>query len=441
MNGQIITVALILLGHTFLTPAVQAIEFDYYNDHGVMSYGKGYWGDKKIIAQFPEMNRADLRLVKNISGERELVEGYIPTDEISIKNEEYHWVTDGHVILWRGKIVSNPPGTPTVDIASFQAMGRFAVDKYSLYFDGQRTESNSGASRVDLATLKAIEGNSTTLVDSKNLYLSGRRQGSSSNVTVLEKRWWGINPRLMSVNRNLYSNDLLIRSGQNIYLNGVHLTANADSFEIIRWIPHSLLVFRDNKGMHRYPFGQLSGKAIPVDDDVSFEVGESRVRWRKQLTPDRQWSKWIDLPGIEPEQFHLITGNIAQYKDRLYVTKLSTFGEDQLEIIPLDTPDLVIDRSFNSGKQHAYFIRQLRSKSVQIIPVNGPLTKNDRFAYDDRNVYTWTDTEVRITPSPCPAKTRVREENVRELHNRDIIIPLTDESCRNAAAEVQTLKP
>ena len=239
----------------------------------------------------------------------------------------------------------------------------------------------------------------------------------------------------------MYSNDLLIRSGQNIYLNAVHLTANADSFEIIRWIPHSLLVFRDNKGLHRYPFGQLSGKAIPVDDDVSFEVGESRVRWRKQLTPDRQWSKWIDLPGIEPEQFHLITGNIAQYKDRLYVTKLSTFGEDQLEIIPLDTPDLVIDHSFNSGKQHAYFIRQLRSKSVQIIPVNGPLTKNDRFAYDDRNVYTWTDTEVRITPSPCPAKTRVREENVRELHNRDIIIPVTDESCRNAAAEVQTLKP
>lgn len=70
-------------------------------------------------------------------------------------------------------------------------MGRFAVDKYSLYFDGQRTESNSGASCVDLATLKAIEGNSTTLVDSKNLYLSGRRQGSSSNVTVLEKKMVG----------------------------------------------------------------------------------------------------------------------------------------------------------------------------------------------------------------------------------------------------------
>ena len=48
---------------------------------------KGYGEDEKIIAQFPKMNRADLRLVTNISGERELVEGYIPTDEISIKNE------------------------------------------------------------------------------------------------------------------------------------------------------------------------------------------------------------------------------------------------------------------------------------------------------------------------------------------------------------------
>ena len=51
MKGQIITVALILLGHTFLTPAVQAIGFDYYNDHGVMSNGKGYWWDKKIISE------------------------------------------------------------------------------------------------------------------------------------------------------------------------------------------------------------------------------------------------------------------------------------------------------------------------------------------------------------------------------------------------------
>lgn len=52
MNGQIITVALILLGNTFLTPPVQAIGFDYYNDHSVMSYGKGYWGIRKSLPNF-----------------------------------------------------------------------------------------------------------------------------------------------------------------------------------------------------------------------------------------------------------------------------------------------------------------------------------------------------------------------------------------------------
>ncbi len=57
-----------------------------------------------------------------------------------------------------------------------------------------------------------------------------------------------------------------------------------------------------------------------------------------------------------------------------------------------------------------------------------------------RNVYTWIDTEVRVTSFPCPAKTHFREEDVREIQNRDIIIPVTEESCRNAA-DGQTLKP
>ena len=93
MKGQIITVALILLGHTFLTPAVQAIGFDYYNDHGVMSYGKGYWGDKKIIAQFPKMNRADLRLVTNIS--RSINIASILTDSAP------KVIAARHVLIWR----------------------------------------------------------------------------------------------------------------------------------------------------------------------------------------------------------------------------------------------------------------------------------------------------------------------------------------------------
>ena len=138
-----ISLALILLGYTVAIPAVQAEGYEYYSNQGALVYGSNFEGQKKIIAKFTGINSRDLYPVENISGEQER---YIIEDEVTTIKEEYHWITDGHVILWRGKIVSNPPGTPTVDVASFKALGRFAVDKYSLYFDGQRTESNSGAS-------------------------------------------------------------------------------------------------------------------------------------------------------------------------------------------------------------------------------------------------------------------------------------------------------
>ena len=39
----------------------------------------------------------------------------------------FDWLTDGRHILWAGKIVQNPPGTPKVDVATFRAWGRFAA--------------------------------------------------------------------------------------------------------------------------------------------------------------------------------------------------------------------------------------------------------------------------------------------------------------------------
>ncbi len=37
----------------------------------------------------------------------------------------FDWLTDGRHILWAGKIVQNPPGTPKVDVATFRAWGAF----------------------------------------------------------------------------------------------------------------------------------------------------------------------------------------------------------------------------------------------------------------------------------------------------------------------------
>lgn len=436
-----ITLALVLLGYAFIIPPVHAEKYHYYNDQGVMIYGTGYGVQKKIAAQIPTIQRGDLHLVTNIAGER--VTGYIPDDEVSANKEEYHWVTDGHAILWRGKIVSNPPGTPTVDIASFQALGRFAVDKYSLYFDGQRTESNSGASQVDLATLKAIEGNSTSLVDRHNLYLLGRRQASSDDFSVLQSKWRGNTQRLFPPKEHDYSRDLLIHSQQSVFLNGRRIAGvDANTLHIIRWIPNSLLVYRDKNGEHRYSYGAPAGKMVAASDNDSFEIGEKTVRWRKQLSRNFEWSAWQDVPNVDPEQFHLITDRIAQYQDRLYVARLSPFGEDQLDIITLDTSDLTVNRIFNGGKQHIYFIHDSRvTKDVQVMVTSGPLTTTHRFAWDDRYVYTWTDFRLFKTESPCPAQTFIRNKNEVNRENDDIIIITDVPECHKPPEDGQTLKP
>ncbi|MFU1236361.1 hypothetical protein ACM2NK_18485 [Escherichia coli] len=178
------------------------------------------------------------------------------------------------------------------------------------------------------------------------------------------------------------------------------------------------------------------------DNESSFIVNKSGVGWRKALSPDLQWSEWHYLEGIDPKKFHLITERIAQYKNQLYVVRRSHFGEDRLEIIELESSLPIKNKPINTGKERHYFLQSTRQKQdVQVFTSSGALIATERFAYDDSYVYTWIDDQLYRTPSPCPAKTYVREKNVREIHNSDIIIPVTEESCRNAAADGQTLKP
>lgn len=51
----------------------------------------------------------------------------------------------------------NPSGEPNVDAASFKAFGAFAADKRSIYFDGKRTDDNSGDKQVDMSTLEETD--------------------------------------------------------------------------------------------------------------------------------------------------------------------------------------------------------------------------------------------------------------------------------------------
>ncbi len=578
---------------------------------------------------------------------------------------DYSWHSDGRYIIYAGKIVQNPAGTPPVDVMSFKAWGDFAVDKNSIYYKGQRTDENGGKQRVDEKTLRKVELGSRwmpdrlglVLRDAHFLYIDGHRFDNPESFSVVAQKSWGQEGKFASTFFPCIAYpfgpwDILTRTRTKLLINGEQLDADPDNFSVVRWMPGTLFSWRDTHGVHRkvidqvrltrnedifrqcdnftllekkvfwrkgpdceqeelpgldpeqfhpisdivaqyqdklfaisktpfgqnqldiitldnpnliidkrfnagrhhgylltrstnwdghekdglqvfesvgplilldyhvpneadahrgnnphykkwfarddryvyafdgaqlwryptqYPkaarikaakddwlnvsFSQLDGEIMkdgsftptgikhapslkPAkayedgDNESSFIVNKSGVRWRKALSPDLQWSDWHSLEGIAPKQFHPITERIAQYKNQLYVVRRSSFGEDQLETIELESSAPFKNKPINVGKERHYFLQSTRQKQdVQVFTSSGPLIATERFAYDNRYVYTWIDDQLYRTPSPCPAKTRVREENVREVQNRDIIIPVTDESCRNTAADGQPLKP
>jgi len=352
---------------------------------------------EQIFSRFPDIKQKDIREVADLSG---AVDKYFDRDRSGDESEHFHWVTDGRYVLWRGQQVINSATTPAIDIASFRAYDRFAVDKYSIYFDGKRVASNSGHYQIDLATLKMNAGrNSTTLVDKKNLYLKGVPKGSAHDLTFLGEKSWS-QRGIVEFDSQRLSSDVLIRFANKIYLNGEPLNADADSFQLVRWIPDSLLIYRDKNGITRYPFGRRAGKSETKDCNAFFTVGEDKVLWRKNRGDNCLMEP---LPEIDPEQFHLLTANIAQYQDRLYVAKLSFFGEEQLEVITLDTPDLVIKSRLSAGKSHGYFLHE--GGNVQIFETAGKLHVRDSEPdYDNRYVYTYNIYQLYRKASPCPAQ-------------------------------------
>ncbi|HFK6384443.1 hypothetical protein ACMFB8_00330 [Escherichia coli] len=77
---------------------------------------------------------------------------------------------------------------------------------------------------------------------------------------------------------------------------------------------------------------------------------------------------------------------------------------------------------------------------IQIFAIDGPLKTTERFAYDNRYVYTWIGSQLYRTASPCPSRTRNLDQNMFSS-NDDIIILTTEEECHKTPDIEQTLKP
>ncbi|KAF0952614.1 hypothetical protein [Escherichia albertii] len=308
----------------------------------------------------------------------------------------FDWLTDGRHILWAGKIVQNPPGTPKVDAATFHAWGRFAADKDSLYFDGERTDDNHGEKQVDMDSLQQVGGrmdsmdSADVLKDRRNLYFQGRWLGSAQGYSILGIKSWTRRSILYSPNScESKSNpgpwDTIWRTKSQVFVNGDAINADPNTFHIVRWIAGSLLIYRDKDGEKRYAFGK--------DCRSTFDLQRDKVTW---LTRDASWHgndcRVATIPDVDPEYFRPLTQNVAQYKDSLYLVKYVSAVEKTLSVIHLLDPQQELQEGVNIVGSKVYFIAR---GDVNIFDINGQWQwfKNadgglsKRVAFDDRYMY------------------------------------------------------
>ncbi|HED5896441.1 TPA: hypothetical protein R5R89_002416 [Salmonella enterica] len=409
--------------------------------------------EKENNLSLPEVNFKRLRRLPNSlinpatqeEWEREPPLTDLTTDYVNpgaqSTSQHFSYYSDGRFILYGGKIIHNPPGTPPVDVASFRAFGDVAIDKNSLYHEGKRTDDNGGENRVNIAALRPLTFGaawkpnwlSLILRDDRFLYIDGHRLTDPDSFTVLAQKPWDQRGKFSSdfnpcIAVPLGPWDTLARTRTKIIINGDPLDADPDTFSVVRWIPGSLLAWRDKNGLHRHVLNQNN-----LDWDMqiekhcdAFNLQEKRVLWRKG--PE---CKFAEIPGLDPEQFHPLSNAVAQYQDRLYVIRKTEFGENQLDVVTLDNPNLVIDKRFNAGRHHGYLLTKTRSDfgeedGLQVFESAGPLILMDYhvpdeteahlsdsphykkwYARDDRYVYAFDGAQLWRYPTPNPKALRV----------------------------------
>ncbi|EFO0999372.1 hypothetical protein SMW60_003375 [Escherichia albertii] len=352
----------------------------------------------------------------------------------------YAYHSDGRYILYAGKVVQNPPDKPLVDVASFKAWGDFAADKNSLYFRGKRADSNGGENSLDIKTLHQVKFPhpwkpdflGLILRDAKFLYVDGHRLADPDSFRVLAQKSWDQRGKFSTAFNPCVAVpfgpwDTLARTQTKIMINGEQLNADPETFTVVRWMPGSLLSWRDKSGLHRKVLNQGNLDKDMAKNCATFGVQEHDVSWRKGPKCQQEI-----LPGLDPEQFHPLSKTVAQYQDKLYVIKKTEFGENKLDIVTLDNPNLVIDKRFNAGRTHGYLLTKLpvdgeEEDSLQVFESSGPLILLDYrvpgereahlgdsphykkwYAHDDRYVYAFDGSQLWRYPTPNTKAVRVK---------------------------------
>ncbi|MCZ6353385.1 DKNYY family protein, partial [Escherichia coli] len=161
------------------------------------------------------------------------------------------------------------------------------------------------------------------------------------------------------------------------------LDADPETFTVVRWMPGSLLTWRDKSGLHRKVLNQGNLDKDRANSCAAFNLQEHSVSWRKG--PECQQEV---LPGLDPEQFHHLSNTVAQYQDKLYVIETTPFDELKLNIVTLDDPKLIINKRFNAGKRHGYLLTRMGDEfgdsGLQVFESAGPLILFDNHIPSER---------------------------------------------------------
>lgn len=72
-----------------------------------------------------------------------------------------------------------------------------------------------------------------------------------------------------------------------------------------------------------------------------------------------------------------------------------------------------------------------QAQDIQVFSINGPLKVTERFAYDNRYVYTWIGSQLYRTASTCPDKTLNLNQSMYS-DNKDIIIITQAQECQKS---------
>jgi hypothetical protein len=300
------------------------------------------------------------------------------------------YYTDGKNVFYEGKKLENPTGTPIVNAASFAQplVGTFAFDNASLYYNGKRVDDNIGAKQVDINSLKAVD--EYLLMDNRNIYHHGQFVGSARGFQIITSKPYGDGASCES------GEHVIARNSDTVFVDGVAIEADADTFELKRWMPDMVLDYTDKNGKHAYRYNRSEAELTRIladyahyrRDDGFIVVREAVYYSPRENDPKTQLTQ---LPGVDPEHFRNIRKGVGADDKHIYelIKRTGTKGNVSVKIFPL-TPNVqsIIDAEYSFGKSIIYFVSD---SGVQEFKIAGELQRiNNYFSHDEKNIY-WFD--------------------------------------------------